>query len=199
MARPKAIPTQKMTADEFLVWAEAQEGKYELHDGFVVSMSPERVRHTRTKAEVWRTLDNAIRKVGKNCEAFTDGLTVRMNDSTTYEPDALVRCGEPLGGDTVEIVDPVIVVEVLSPSTSSTDYGQKLKDYFSLPSVAHYLVVDPEGRRVVHYTRQDDADTFLTRILAGGRLALDPPGIEILVDDVFSSLPPEEEPVRGGG
>ena len=121
------------------------------------------------------------------------------NDSTTYEPDALVRCGEPLGGDTVEIVDPVIVVEVLSPSTSSTDYGQKLKDYFSLPSVAHYLVVDPEGRRVVHYTRQDDADTFLTRILAGGRLALDPPGIEILVDDVFSSLPPEEEPVRGGG
>lgn len=205
MADPKTIPTHKMTADEFLAWAEQQEGKYELHNGYVVpknrdpetwAMAPERVRHVRAKARAWRALDKAISEAGANCEAFADGITVRTNDDIVYEPDALVRCGEPLDGDTVEINDPVIVVEVLSPSTSGTDYGPKLRDYFSLPSVQHYLVIDPEGHRLVHYTRQDGVDTYLTRILATGPLTLDPPGIGIQVENIFASLPPEPEPAE---
>ena len=192
MAEPN-IPTRKMNADEFLAWAEHQEGKYELHDGYVVSMAPERVRHVRAKAEAWLTLRNAIASKHLRCEAHADGVGVSITGNRVYKPDALVRCGEPLDGDKIEIDDPVIVVEVLSPSTSSNDYGKKLRDYFSLPSVQHYLVIDPEGRRVVHYTRQDGVDTYLTRILAAGPLLLDPPGIEIQVEDVFASLPPEPE------
>ena len=204
MAEPTSIPTYKMTVDEFLVWETtvAPEGKFELHDGYVVpknrdpetwAMAPERVRHVRAKARAWRALDGAINEAGMDCEAFADGITVRTGADNMYEPDAVVRCGEWLDGDTTEIHDPVIVVEVLSPSTSSTDYGKKLRDYFSLPSVQHYLVIDPDGRRVVHYTRQVGVDTYLTRILATGPLLLDPPGIEIQVDDVFASLPPEDQ------
>ncbi len=193
MADPKTIPTHKMTADEFLAWAEEQEGKYELHDGHVVSMSPERVRHVDTKADAWLVLRDAIRAAGVPCRTHIDGLGVRISDDVVYEPDALVRCGEGLDGDTIEVSDPLLVVEVLSPSTGSADYGRKLKDYFSLPSVQHYLVIDPDGRRIFHYTRQNDVDTFLTRILASGPLTLDPPGIEIQVEDVFASLPPGED------
>lgn len=193
MAEPTSIPTYKMTVDEFLTWAEHQEGSYELHDGVIVSMSPERVRHTDAKAEAWLAMRNAISAKGLPCRAHIDGLSVRIDDKVSYKPDALVRCGDPLTGDTIEIADPVIVVEVLSPSTSGTDYGKKLRDYFTLPSVQHYLVIDPESRRVVHYTRQDGVDTYLTRILAAGPLVLEPPGIEIRVEDVFASLPPEED------
>lgn len=201
MAEPN-IPTRKMNADEFLAWAEHQEGKYELHDGFIVpknrdpetwAMAPERVRHADAKLEATIALRQAIQAKKLPCRAHIDGLGVRISDGVIYQPDAMVRCGEPLDGDTIEIDDPVIVVEVLSPSTSSNDYGKKLRDYFSLPSVQHYLVIDPEGRRVVHYTRQDGVDTYLTRILAAGPLLLDPPGIEIQVEDVFASLPPEPE------
>lgn len=204
MAEPNSIPTHKMTVDEFLTWATtvAPEGKFELHDGYVVpknrdpetwAMAPERVRHVRVKARAWRALDSAISEAGRNCEAFADGVTVRAGKDIVYEPDALVRCGDPLTGDAIEINDPVIVVEVLSPSTSGTDYGKKLRDYFSLPSVQHYLVIDPDGRHVVHYTRQDGIDTYLTRILAAGPLVLEPPGIDFRVEDVFASLPPEED------
>jgi Uma2 family endonuclease len=202
MAEPNSIPTHKMNADEFLVWAQQQEGKYELHDGYVVpknrdpetwAMAPERVRHVDVKLEATIALRQAIQAKNLRCRAHIDGLGVRINDGILYEPDALVRCGEPLDGDAVEIDDPIIVVEVLSPSTGSNDYGKKLRHYFSLPSVQHYLVIDPEGRRLVHYTRQDGIDTYLTRILATGPLMLDPPGIEILVEDVFANLPPEAE------
>lgn len=202
MAEPSSIPTHKMNADEFLAWAEQQEGKYELHDGYVVpkncdpetrAMVPERARHVDVKLEATIALRQAIQAKNLRCRAHIDGLGVRISDGILYEPNALVRCGEPLDGDAVEIDDPIIVVEVLSPSTSGTDYGQKLRDYFSLPSVQHYLVIDPEDRHVVHYTRQDGVDTYLTRILATGPLTLDPPGIEFQVEDVFSSLPPETE------
>ena len=200
MANPNGIPTHKMTADEFLAWAEHQEGKFELHNGYVVpknrdpetwAMAPERVRHADVKLEATIALRQAIQATNLPCRAHIDGLGVRISDGIIYEPDALVRCGEPLDGDTAEINDPVIVVEVLSPSTSGTDYGAKLRNYFSLPSVQHYLVIDPEGRRLVHYTRQEGVDTYLTRILATGPLTLDPPGIEIRVDDVFADLPPD--------
>ena len=77
-------------------------------------------------------------------------MSVRVNDRTVYEPDALVRCGPPLPGHAIEIVDPIIVVEVVSPSSREVDRGVKLASYFSLPSVRHYLIVDTDNRVVIH-------------------------------------------------
>ena len=73
-----------------------------------------------------------------------------------YGPDTLVYNGPELPGDTLEIPNPVIVVEVLSPSTRKFDETVKKDDYFSLPSVHHYLIVDPEGPPIVHHRRQPD-------------------------------------------
>ena len=55
-----------------------------------------------------------MRAAGLTCEVFTDGMTVAVDDSD-YEPDALVRCGAPLPGDAVTVLDPLVIVEVLSP------------------------------------------------------------------------------------
>jgi Uma2 family endonuclease len=62
------------------------------------------------------------------------------------EPDALVVCPTPTDINTMEIPNPVIVVEVLSPSTAANDHGVKLDGYFSLGSVNHYLILDPDRR-----------------------------------------------------
>ena len=108
-------------------------------------------------------------------------MSVEVDEHTIYEPDALVRCGEPLPGDTVKLSDPVIVVEVLSPSTRARDAAAKLEDYFRLPSVRHYLIVKTESRSVIHHGR-DEAGEIRTRILRGGSLELDPPGITVTVE-----------------
>ena len=114
-----------------------------------------------------------------------DGAAVRIDGATLYEPDALVYCGPSLPADALAIVDPVIVVEVLSPSTGRRDNHEKLIGYFAVPSVQHYLIVDAERRILVHHARR--ADEIATRILASGPLRLDPPGLEVRVEDLFGS------------
>ena len=105
-----------LTADEFIAWALQQpEGRFELDNGAVVAMAPERMSHARAKSQAWLALRTAIATRGLPCEALPDGATVRVNDRTVYEPDALVRCGPPLPGDAIEATDPIIVVEVVSP------------------------------------------------------------------------------------
>ena len=110
-------------------------------------------------------------------------MTVRISARTAFEPDALVVCHSPSGLDTMEIPNPIVVVEVLSPSTAADDHGIKLDGYFSLPSVEHYLIVDPDRRVMIHHRRGRDA--IETRILRDGLLRLDPPGLEAEVATFF--------------
>ena len=128
----------RMTVDEFLAWAEDRRGRHELVDGEVVAMAPERARHWRSKLDVAVALRQAISDAKLGCEAVPDGATVRVGPGTAYEPDALVYRGPPLPGDAIEVPAPVIVVEVLSPSTRTDDLVAKLERYFTLPSVHHY-------------------------------------------------------------
>lgn len=173
-----------MTVDEFLAWAEGRPGRYELVRGEVIQMSPQRARHARTKAAVDRALRAAVQRSGLQCEALPDGMTVRIDRDTAYEPDALVYCGPRLVGEAIEVENPVLVVEVLSPSTRSVDAGAKLAGYFGLPSVQHYLMVDPERRAVIHH-RRGSGELIETRVVREGGLALDPPGMELDLADLF--------------
>jgi Uma2 family endonuclease len=79
----------RMTVDQFLAWAMVQpEGRFELVDGAVVAVAPERAAHARLKARVWRAFDDQIRDRGLPCEALPDGMTVKIDERTAYEPDA---------------------------------------------------------------------------------------------------------------
>jgi Uma2 family endonuclease len=141
-------------------------------------MAPERAGHARFKHRVCEALWQAIRAAAAPCEAFPDGMSVRVDADTVYQPDALVRCGPTLDDDAVEVRDPLIVVEVVSPLSSRRDSGSKLEGYFRLPSVRHYLIVATRNRAVIHHQR-DDAGIITTRVIRDGPIRLDPPGTEL--------------------
>ena len=86
--------------------------------------------------------------------------------------------------DSLEIPNPVIVVEVLSPSTATMDATTKLRGYFEVPSIQHYLIVDPEGQTITHHKR--GAAAIETRVLVEGALTLEPPGLGINLADIFA-------------
>ena len=112
-------------------------------------------------------------------------MTVRLDEHNGAEPDALVHCGERVDDDAVEVPSPVIVVEVVSPSSVGRDSNAKLGAYFGVPSIRHCLVVEARARRVVHYRR--DARGEPTVDLAGAEiLVLDPPGLELRLDALFA-------------
>jgi Uma2 family endonuclease len=166
-----------MTAEEFVDWAMAEpHGRYELVHGEVVAMAPERAAHARVKGAAYRMLHEAVRAAGRGCEAFGDGMAIRIDATTVYEPVAQVRCGARLPGDAVFSNDPVIVVEVLSPSTRDLDTGAKLAGYFALPSLRHYLILNPMTHEAIHH-RREDGGRIVTEVLTGGSLTLDPPGL----------------------
>jgi Uma2 family endonuclease len=91
-------------------------------------MAPERGAHLRVKGAIYKALDRAVTAAGVPCQALSDGATVETGDSD-YEPDALVNCGEPMADDAAAALNPVVIVEVPSPDTTSTDTGGKLADF----------------------------------------------------------------------
>ncbi len=179
---------REMTVDAFLEWAWGREGKYELHDGRPVAMSPEQVRHAGTKTEAAFALRNAIMRAGLPCRAYVGGITVRVRRHRAFVPDVLVVCPPP-PLDVLDIDNPLIVVEVLSRSTLEADHNLKLEGYLSLPSLAHYLILDPVRRVVIHYAREDGSRAA-TRLYHAGALRLDPPGLEVAVEDLFEPETP---------
>lgn len=176
------VAPASMTVEQFLDWADGREGKFELDEGRVVSMAPERVVHGRIKSAIFRSLANAVETSATGCEAFIDSIAVRVDPRTSYVPDVLVHCGDRLGGEERETPGAVIVVEVLSPSTAYRDASAKLSGYFRVPAVRHYLIVDGDRRLVIHHRRDRD-DLIATRIVGNGRLTFDPPGLTVDVAD----------------
>lgn len=179
-----ALPKSQMTLSDFLDWSDRQEGKYELVRGQIVAMAPGVIQHARSKAAAWSALAAAIKRAGLPCEAFIDGPGVAISEQSCYIPDVSVHCGERASGDVRLVPNPMIIVEVLSPSTASLDKAGKLADYFGLASVRHYLIIDL-GRRVVLHHRRGDNGLIATAILRQGELLLDPPGVSLVVEDLF--------------
>ncbi len=178
----------RLTREQFHRWAEGQRGRYERVAGEPVAMSPERAQHVRLKNRVWAALDRAVREAGLDCEALGDGVTVEVDADTDYEPDALVNCGPRLHPDATAATNPVIVVEVLSPSTQSVDSGEKLADYFRVPSVQHYLIVRARRQEIIHHWRV--GDKIVSNAVNIGSIVLDPPGIRFDVADVYERSEP---------
>ena len=173
------VPKLRMKVDEFLAWADAQaHGRYELVDGEIFVMSPERARHNLVKLAAAVALRDAVRAAKLPCTVFTDGISVVIDDQNTREPDASVQCGVDVDLDSMILKAPMIVVEVASPSSERVDTETKLVDYFSVASICHYLIILPEQRVVVHHRREDDGK-IETRIVRDGDIALMPPGMTV--------------------
>lgn len=185
MARADA----EMTADAFLAWSERRAGdvRHELLDGRVYTMAAEQAVHARVKYAVTRLLEAGIAEAGLPCEAFVDGMAVRVDDVTVFEPDALVRCGPRLP-DAIVVADPIVVVEVASPSIQRMDALLKLTRYFRNVSIMHYLIVLPNEGSVLHH-RRVEGDRIETTVHGTGRSRLDPPGLELDLGGLFPPSP----------
>lgn len=179
------LALKRMTVAEFLEWAESQpEGDFELVDGQVVAMVQERALHNLAKMAVARALQDAVGAAGLSCIVYTDGMTVEITEHTARGPDAIVQCNEPVDLDSMVVRNPLIVVEVVSPTSERRDTDAKLVEYFSVSSIMHYLIVFPHKRVVVHHQRgsQDRIETALVR---SGEIILRPPGIVVPIDAIL--------------
>jgi Uma2 family endonuclease len=186
-----ALPKAKWTSAQFLEWSAGQgDRRFELESGQLIEMAAEQATHALTKFAAAKALEVAISSAGLDCRVFPDGMTVVIDSETARIPDAAVQCG-PFDPESTVLAKPLVLVEVVSPSSANRDENYKLVEYFSLPSVAHYLVLFPERRIVIHFSRGNDAGKINTRILKTGDIDLSPPGFSVRVEDLLGSHPSE--------
>jgi Uma2 family endonuclease len=180
------LPT-RMTVDEFLAWSVRQDsGRYELFGGRVVMQQSQSWGHAELKVRLYNVLASAVEHAGASCYAAPDGMTVRIRKDEAYEPDALIAPLPKPNLRDLEIPNPILVAEVLSPSTARRDLVDKLAGYFQVPSVQHYLVIDGDEQEIIWHRRAASGAVEPPEIVREGSLRLDPPGIEIAVADVFA-------------
>lgn len=179
-------PDSAMTREPFLAWVDQQPtGRFERIDGIAVAMAPEHAVHNLRKGSARDALRRAVGDAGlTTCHVFGDGMTVQVENSD-FEPDALLRCGPRVPGDSTKVGDPLVLVEVLSPDSGTRDRATKLRAYFKLPSVQHYLIVWPEEQRIVRHSRTQN-DQIATQVFTSGEIRPDPPGPTVTVEEFYA-------------
>jgi Uma2 family endonuclease len=174
---------KSMTLEEFLAWEEGQELRWEF-DGFApVAMTGGTVEHGLIQANLIRALGNRLH--GGPCRVLGSHVKIAVAGSIRY-PDALVVCSPMARGATV-ITDPVVVFEVLSPSTASVDHIVKNQEYRDTPSIRRYVMLEQDRRGATIFSR--DGDDWVGHVLAGDvALALPEIGIEMPLAELYEGV-----------
>lgn len=173
-----------LSYEEYLAFSESAEGFWEYHDGAAVAMTAPSPVHARLIARLVQRLSPSD---GRACVALPSGLKVRIEATNrTLLPDVTVVCGslEHSQSDPNAIVNPITVVEVLSPSTEAFDQGPKFHQYRRIPSLREYVVVAQDRRFASIYRRAGDLWAF-EDVETGGVLKLEGAGLQIPLDDVY--------------
>ena len=151
----------RVSPAEYYRLERAAEHKSEYFEGEIFAMAGGTVRHSLLKTNTTACLHGALKKRGGGCNTYDSDLRVRIPDTglRTY-PDATVICGEPEidpeDSDGETVINPTLIIEVLSDSTERYDRGTKFKHYQTIESLCQYVLVSQDQARVETYLRQSD-------------------------------------------
>lgn len=163
---------------EYLALEEQSQVRHEYVNGQVYAMAGGSQRHNRIALNVASGLLSALR--GKPCQVFISDVKLKVShDNAYYYPDVMVACGaaERVAGDEKSLNDPVLVVEVLSPGTESTDRREKLAAYRRLPTLLEYVLVNQDSQQAEIYRRVGDIGWVYLGFEAGETVELKSVGL----------------------
>lgn len=150
-----------LTEEQYLHLEREAETKSEFHDGQMFAMAGRSLNHSLLATRMGALLD---RQTPPGCRAFNSDLRIKVVTAGLFTyADCGVFCGEPqFAGDQRDVIlNPLLIVEVLSPSTEGYDRGKKFELYRTIPGFREYLIVHQDRPHVEHYSRQEDNSWLL--------------------------------------
>ena len=179
-----------MTREEFFAWAEAQEGRFEFDGIQPVAMTGGSNRHGLIADNL--RLELGLRLRGSRCRSMgSDGGGVATIGNRVRYPEAAVTCS-PIPELERLVPEPVVVLEVVSPSSARIDQVLRLREYHAVPTITRYVLVEQGGAALTVHARQHDEPWTTAALIAGDVLALPEIGIEIPVDALYDGVRFEE-------
>jgi Uma2 family endonuclease len=188
-----AVSTQPktfLTEEQYLEIERAAEFKSEYYQGEMFAMAGAKEAHNLVVANLMRELGQQLRR--GPCRLYPSDMRVRVGTSGLYTyPDVVVVCGEPrfLDDQRDTLLNPNLVVEVLSPSTEAYDRGRKFQRYQTVESLTEYLLVSSDRVQVELYTRQAEGRWLLTSAdRSEDALDLQSVGCRLVLSDVYEKV-----------
>ena len=182
-------PNYYLSPEEYLTIERNAEFKSEYLDGVAYAMAGGSERHNLIAANVIIALGVQLRD--RPCRVYPSDLKVRVpNSKRFFYPDVSVICGETLFADEKKdvILNPVLVVEVLSESTEAFDRGKKFSSYQQIESLREYLLVAQDEFVVEHYLRQENGWLYTKANGLDSALALPALNCRIALSDIYNKV-----------
>jgi Uma2 family endonuclease len=188
---------KKWTVEEYLAFERQSEERHEYFDGEIFAMSGASEQHIIITGNTFSSLLVQLRK--RPCKVYPIDMRVKVSPNKYMYPDISVICGEPQFEGTIDmLVNPTLIIEVLSPSTEMYDRGKKFEYYRTLPSLQEYLLIAQDTVHIEHYTRQSRGGWFFLEVKTlEASIELLSIDCTLLLTDVydkitFTETPPQE-------
>ncbi|NJK65048.1 MAG: Uma2 family endonuclease [Synechococcaceae cyanobacterium SM2_3_1] len=180
----------KATAQEYLDQERQAQIKSEYIDGEIIAMTGASRRHNLIAGNLFASLHSQLRS--RPCEIYMGDMRVAVDQAEFYTyPDIVVACEDPqfLDAELDTLLNPTLIVEVLSPSTASYDRGEKFSRYRQLPSLQEYLIVAQNTPALEHYRKQSQREWILVDIVDWETL-VDLPSIQcqLAMRDIYEKV-----------
>ena len=180
---------RRITIEEYLALERQSETRNEYLNGEMFARTGASRRHNRIALNVATTLDRQL--AGRGCEVFVSDMRVQVSADPHFTYPDVVVCGEPrfTDGEVDTLLNPTLIVEVLSTSTERYDRGAKFESYRALPSLAEYVLIAQDRVHVEHFLRQRSGAWLLTETdVREDRVELPSIGCALALSDVYERV-----------
>ncbi len=184
------ITSQQMTLEEYLEFDYNGEGRYEYFDGEVIEMSGGSPEHSLLGNRIGYLLGNNL--YPKGCLVYSSDVKIKVPTMPPYRyGDISALCGKPIYenlGKQRLLVNPTLIIEVLSPSTEKFDRDLKFKAYKSIESLREYLLVSQSQKFVTLYTKHNEKFWFQSEYVEGETLKLESLDCDLSIDEIYQGI-----------
>lgn len=192
-----AQPKQYITSEEYLAFERTSDEKHEYYAGTIYAMAGGSARHNRIAGSAYAALYAQLRQ--RNCNVYPSDMRVKIVQTGLYTyPDITIICGNEQYEDRKEdtLLNPTIIIEVLSPSTEKYDRGKKFQQYRSILSLREYILIAQDEYHIEQFTRQSDNRwVFSEAVGRDGKIELPAVQCILLLEEVYEKVDlAQEEP-----
>lgn len=178
------------TPQEYLAFERSSQQRHEYFNGEIFAMSGASERHNLITGNVFASLHTQMRK--RPCKVYASDMRVKVSPTGLYTyPDIVALCGEARFDDEQQdtLLNPSLIIEVLSKSTEGYDRGEKFAHYRRIESLLEYALISQEQSRIEHYTRQPDNQWLMSEVSqAQEALELSSVQCTLLLSDVYDKV-----------
>ncbi len=182
------VQKDRYTEAEYFEFEQTSFGRWEFADGEIRQMAGGSDDHNAISMNIGGTLRAAL--LPKGCRVYGSDMKIHTGDGVTTFPDVSVVCGERQYylGKTDVVINPLLLVEVLSPSTEAYDRGAKFQHYQTIASLQEYLLVEQDKSRATLYTRREDHWEFREIVGRENSILLSSVGVTLALADIYALI-----------